>query len=133
VTPVGTPTDSPRRFPTLLQLARRVLSRAKGPDYAGINHPVEVDWVGGMFMVFPREAYSTVGGFDERFFMYMEDVDICRRLHDSGREVWFDPRCEVTHDAQRRNRRDMRHLRWHVASLARYLFLYGVTTSWSHR
>jgi GT2 family glycosyltransferase len=132
-TPKGDATDSPRRFPTLARLVGRVLSGRKGPDYEMPAEPIEVDWIGGMLMAFPREVYASVGGFDERFFMYMEDVDICRRLRDAGLAVRFDPRTRVVHDARRANRRDRRHLRWHLQSLWRYLFQYRVTRRWSPR
>ena len=133
ITPAGEATDSPRRFPTVVSLAGRVLAGHKGAEYATVGDPFEVDWVGGMFMAFTRETYQRVRGFDERFFMYMEDVDLCRRLRDAGLGVWFDPRTSVVHDARRNNRRDARHLRWHLESLARYLFLRRVAPSWSDR
>lgn len=126
----GQPTDSPRRFPTLLRLARRVLTRTKTPDYERIQARMPVDWVGGMFMLFRRDLYRQLGGFDERFFMYMEDVDICRRVRDRGLQVVFDPAVAVIHDARRQNRRSAKHLRWHVLSLLRYLFLYRATRRW---
>jgi GT2 family glycosyltransferase len=124
------PTDSPRRFPTLLRLARRVLTRTKTPDYGHIAASTPVEWVGGMFMLFRRELYRELGGFDERFFMYMEDVDICRRIRDRGLQVVFDPAVAVIHDARRQNRRSAKHLRWHVTSLLRYLLLYRASRRW---
>lgn len=124
------PTDSPRRFPTLLRLAHRVLTRTKTPDYGHIDASMPVEWVGGMFMLFHRDTYRTLGGFDERFFMYMEDVDICRRIRDRGLQVVFEPAVAVVHDARRQNRRSVKHLRWHVLSLLRYLFLYRATRRW---
>ena len=128
--PHGQATDSPRRFPTLRRLAQRVLYARKGPDEPPPSGPAVVDWVGGMFMVFRRETFARFGGFDERFFMYMEDVDICRRARDHGLQVVYQPAVRVVHEAQRRNRRNWRHLSWHLRSLARYLLLYRVTRRW---
>ena len=128
--PRGQPTDSPRRFPTLWRLAQRVLLSKRGPDDAPPNAATAVDWIGGMFMVFRRETYAQLGGFDERFFMYMEDVDICRRARDQGLQVVYQPDVRVVHDAQRRNRRSWRHLSWHLRSLARYLWLYRLSSRW---
>ncbi|UCH36070.1 MAG: glycosyltransferase family 2 protein [Armatimonadota bacterium] len=116
----GTLEDSARRFPTLARLARRILLRRREPDYLWPEYPIEVDWVAGMFMLFRREAFEQVGGFDEGYFMYFEDVDICRRLRSAGWNVGFDPHSSVFHDAQRASRRRLTHLRWHLTSAVRY-------------
>jgi GT2 family glycosyltransferase len=48
-------------------------------------------------MLLPRAVYERVGGFDERFFMYSEESDWQRRIHDAGWQVAFTPSAEVTH------------------------------------
>jgi N-acetylglucosaminyl-diphospho-decaprenol L-rhamnosyltransferase len=123
----GTREDSARRFPTWTRLTRRLWRRFRqlpqDADYPIASEPAAVDWVAGMFIIFRREAYEEVRGFDShRFFMYYEDVDICRRLRRSGWNVLVDPDTRVIHDAQRASHRDFRHLRWHVTSTLRYLF-----------
>lgn len=76
--------DSVRRFTTVLGLAGRVLLGLRAPSYEFDSKPIDVDWAAGMFVMFRRESYKAVRGFDhERFFMYMEDVDICRRLKEN--------------------------------------------------
>lgn len=113
--------DSVRRFPTISSLLRRVLLKQRAPDYQWRQDPIVVDWTAGMFVVFRREAYADVGGFDHRrFFMYFEDVDICFRLQRQGWRVILQPAVNVIHDAQRASHRSMKHLRWHLTSAARY-------------
>jgi len=56
-----------------------------------------VDWVMGASMLVRREMFDAVGGFDERFFLYWEDADLCRRLRDRGWSTRFVPRARVTH------------------------------------
>ena len=56
-----------------------------------------VDWVSGSSMFIRRAALEQVGLFDERFFLYAEDVDMCRRLRAAGWEVLFSPELEVLH------------------------------------
>ena len=73
-----------------------------------------------MFVLFRKEAWESVKGFDERYFMYFEDVDICRRLRRCGWEVKYDCRVTVQHDAQRASLRNLQHLRWHMRSALRY-------------
>jgi N-acetylglucosaminyl-diphospho-decaprenol L-rhamnosyltransferase len=62
------------------------------PNVAG-----NVDWVSGGAMMLRRAAYDTVGGFDERWFMYMEDVDLCRRIRVAGWTVGYVPDAVVEH------------------------------------
>lgn len=114
--------DSARRFPTLQRLLRRVLFHDRALDYQWRDEPQVVDWVAGMFVLFRREAFEQVGGFDDRrFFMYFEDVDLCRRLKQQGWAVRVQPAERVVHDAQRASKRELKHLWWHLTSAARYL------------
>lgn len=122
LSPKGHIEDSVRRFQTPFSLARKLLMRNDG-RYAYVlgEAPFAADWVAGMFMLFRAEDFRRVGGFDESFFLYYEDVDICARLWRSGHRVLACPRAQVIHDAQRASRRNVRYMRWHVASLLRYL------------
>jgi GT2 family glycosyltransferase len=113
--------DSVRRFPTVLDLARRVLLGIRVPSYNFDIMPMDVNWAAGMFIVFRRESYQAVGGFDhKRYFMYLEDVDICLRLKEKGWSVVLQPAVTVVHDAQRASRRSFKHMRWHITSACRY-------------
>ena len=110
----GVPQDYARRLPT----PRRLLARHLG----GRRHecaPGEApDWVSGAFLALRHEAFAQIGGFDERYRMYCEDVDLCLRLRLAGwRLVAAD--ASVVHAAQRASRRDLRHLLWHLRSLWR--------------
>ena len=113
--------DSVRHFPTVIGLAKRVLLGHRVPGYKFDNKPIDVDWTAGMFVVFRRESYQAVSGFDrQRFFMYFEDVDICRRLKEKGWRVVLQPAVSVIHDAQRASHRSIKHMRWHLTSAFRY-------------
>jgi GT2 family glycosyltransferase len=57
----------------------------------------EVDWVSGAAMMFPRAVFDRLGGWDAGFFMFNEDVDFCRRVHDAGLCVVYDPHVAVYH------------------------------------
>ncbi|MBW2082870.1 MAG: glycosyltransferase [Deltaproteobacteria bacterium] len=59
--------------------------------------PMKVDWVSGACMVIRRKALEDVGLFDEQFFMYWEDADICRRMRERRWEVVYFPRAQIVH------------------------------------
>jgi GT2 family glycosyltransferase len=119
--PDGHTEDSARRFPTVLRLLGKLVPGRRGPDYPAVGGPAAVDWVAGMFMLFHSDAFRAAGGFDERFFLYYEDVDLCRRLRERGLATVFHPGACVVHDARRASRRNPRLMAIHAASAARYL------------
>ena len=57
----------------------------------------EVDWVSGTAMVIKKELFFDLGGFDENFFMYFEDMDLCRRARKAGKKVAYRPTHIVRH------------------------------------
>ena len=63
------------------------------------------DWIGGGFMIFKTEAFRELNGFDNRYFMYYEDVDICHRAKKKGMEITYDPSFYVVHEAKRAGRK----------------------------
>lgn len=102
--------DFERALPTPLSLFRRVgLGRRRSDG---------VDWVNGAFMLFKTEVYRQLGGFDVRYRLYCEDVDICIRLQLQGYRLAPAP-VNVVHLAQRATGRRLRHLIWHIQSMVR--------------
>jgi GT2 family glycosyltransferase len=100
--PDGSLQYSCRRFPTLgagffrNTLLGRLFPRNKyAREYLmnDVDHSLErkVDWVSGCSMVLRTSLVKKIGAFDERFFMYCEDVDLCRRATDDGWNIWFFP------------------------------------------
>lgn len=83
----------------------------------GYVRPAVPAWIPGLFMLFRTEAYAAIGGFDERFFMYGEDFDICARTRLAGWRLQVGEDLRALHDAQRASHRSTRHLWWHVSSL----------------
>lgn len=57
----------------------------------------KVDWVSGAAMIMKRQVFEEIGGFDERFFLFYEDADICKRLTNSGYDVYFYPGSRIVH------------------------------------
>jgi N-acetylglucosaminyl-diphospho-decaprenol L-rhamnosyltransferase len=81
----------------------------------------EVDWVSGAFMALRRDAVDAVGGFDEGYFMYVEDVDICWRLRQAGGTVDYIGRGDVVHFvAQSSRMASTRMMLHHHVSMLRF-------------
>ena len=105
--PDGTIYPSARKVPTIWEAVGHSFITPFKPDnrFARAYKMVEwdraaerpVEWVSGSSMLLRRSALQEVGLFDERFFMYVEDVDLCTRLLAGGWEVWFTPELEVLH------------------------------------
>ena len=125
VDPAGRTEDSARRFPTLSGLVAKALGRASALDYEIGSSPISPDWIAGMFMLFRHDAFRAVAGFDERYFLYYEDVDICARLRAAGYDVRLVPTVSAVHHARRASRSHWRHRAWHMQSVLRYLLTTG--------
>lgn len=65
--------------------------------YLDENQTYEVDAISGSFMMMKREVYEKVGGFDEQFFMYGEDLDLCYRIQKSGYKVYYVHTTQIIH------------------------------------
>lgn len=116
----GTVEDSARRFPGIITPFLRVLGFKMGLDYAGMKIRFEPDWVAGMFMLFPASTYKALGGFDDRFFLYYEDVDLCARLRLAGYGIVVEPKATVIHESRRDSHRKLKYLQWHLRSALRF-------------
>lgn len=66
-------------------------------DPAGLDEAVDVGWLSGACILVRRSVFDAIGGFDERYFMYFEDVDLGRRLAAAGFRNRYVPEAEVTH------------------------------------
>lgn len=62
-----------------------------------------VDWASGCSLIFKREVYEKLGGFDENFFMYTEDEELCYRVHKIGYKILYTPDILITHLEGRSN------------------------------
>jgi N-acetylglucosaminyl-diphospho-decaprenol L-rhamnosyltransferase len=81
----------------------------------------DVEWISGSAMLLRREAFDEVGGFDEGYFMYVEDVDLCTRFRAAGWTVLFSPEVEVAHEIGVSSRQMPRRMAMeHSRSIYRY-------------
>jgi GT2 family glycosyltransferase len=96
----------PRRWTTLAQAL--FVHRIAGLDWtddmvrerAAYERPSEPDWVVGACILMRRADLERLDGFDERFFLYREDVDICKRVRDAGLTVRYEPGAAAMHEGR---------------------------------
>lgn len=113
-----------RSFPALfdplvsLLIKRKLFTR--NPDVSG-----KTDWVGGSFMLIKGQSFEQLKGFDDSFFMYYEDIDLCKRAHLAGMNVYYNSDLEYFHGARRAGRKiGTRHFYWNLESMFRYFIKY---------
>ena len=90
----------------------------------GYDKVMDVPYLSGCFMLFRISALRTVGLFDERFFMYPEDIDITRRMHAQYRTVFY-PGAMIVHDHARDSYRSKRALWIHLTNIIKYFNKWG--------
>lgn len=137
----GTRRNSIRSFPTPIDiLVKRTILRHIFPHLlahylrldANPLHQQEVDWViGGCFLI-RRELFHSLHGFDERFFLFFEDIDICRRVHMTHQRVMYNPSAIAIDKKKRLSGEGFWDLflsrsgRIHMASALKYFHKWGV-------
>jgi len=117
----GSQQDSFRNLPTPFEIVRRRLPgytfEAPQPDHEGMLYP---DWIAGMFWLMDADVYRRLGGMDERYRLYFEDVDFCTRARLEGMKLFVDPRIRIRHDAQRSSRKKTYYFWLHLRSAIRF-------------
>lgn len=117
--------ESARNFPSPYLLIRKLIGRI-----FNLRLPREIvpeddtmlvpDWAAGMFLVVPRHIYTALHGFNERYFLYFEDVDFCARARLAGFKVLVNKNIRVVHEAQRDSHRKLKFLVWHLHSACKF-------------
>lgn len=131
--PDGTPQASSHPLPSPIDLlGRRIIPRRLrvagwlnyDPNLSGMEKPVNVPCVYGCFMLMRSDALRQTGIFDERYFLYLEDVDLSRRIHENWRTEVL-PEERMTHIHHAASRRNLRQLWIHVGSMVKYYSKWG--------
>jgi hypothetical protein len=130
--PDGSWNPSRRRFPTVSGTIvrrtplRRLLGGTQRAHYGLDEHPegpVQADWLLGAFLFLRREMLDELGGFDEGFRLYGEDIDLAYRAEQAGWERWYVPAAKVVHAHQAVTDRRIltRRTLWHWRGIARFV------------
>ncbi|HFO0561141.1 glycosyltransferase family 2 protein [Providencia sp. PROV250] len=113
-----------RKFPTLITFISSFLGFKNKSiiDKSNMHGIITIDWAAGSFLCFKSKVYRELGGFNESYFMYCEDVDICYRSQKMGYSVNFISSIKATHLAQHTNRKIFnKHFYWHLKSALRFI------------
>lgn len=89
-----------------------------------LTKPTDVEFCSGSFFVIRTDVFRKMGGFDEKYFMYVEDADITQKALQHGRAVYL-PEVTVAHAWQRAARREPRAFGWQLKSMLRYFGKWG--------
>ena len=86
--------------------------------------PFPVPFAQGSFLVISTELFQQIGGFDQRYFMYMEDADLCRQVNRQD-SLWYCPDTTVIHIWERGSHKDKKLMKIHIVSMIRYFQKWG--------
>lgn len=113
-----------RRFIPIKRLVMKRNMRYEMHD-SGYNKTMKVPNLSGCFMFCNVEALAKTKGFDENFFMYCEDLDLCRRIGIAGYDTLYYPEVVVVHAHKKESFQNMRMLKAHIVSAVRYFNKWG--------
>lgn len=117
--------SSVKSFPRLLSPVSAIIRKNRSKKYnkKPTKEPIKIDWAAGSFLLFKAKTYKMLEGFDERFFMYFEDVDICRRAKKIGCSVVYHPQLDAIHLGAYDNRNILsKNFYWYLKSYFQYHF-----------
>lgn len=111
-----------RRFLPKWVVSRR--NRRYELRQTGYNKIMNIPYLSGCFMLLRSDALREVGIFDERFFLYPEDIDLTRRLHAQFKTLFY-PHVSIVHEYGKGSYKSVRLLCWHIVNMCRYFCKWG--------
>ncbi|CAL2105738.1 Glyco_trans_2-like domain-containing protein [Tenacibaculum sp. 190524A02b] len=121
-----------RKHPTIKELISRRLGIYKDytlareyrdKDLAQAFYP---DFIHGCFMLFKTSDFIKLKGFDERYFLYLEDADICREIKQEGKKIMYYPNVYIKHAHRKGSAKKIKLLLYHISSAFKYFNKWGI-------
>ena len=121
-----------RKHPTFFDLINRRLKVLRNgiknntysdQDLEKLFYP---DFIHGCFMLFKTADLQILEGFDERYFLYMEDADICRKIDSIGKKKLYYPNVKITHQHRRGSSKSLKLFFYHLSSAIKYFLKWGI-------
>lgn len=93
---LGDGSEQPFAFGNFPKLFNVIIDKFKSST-PYLNEPFEVEWLSGAALIIRKKLFKQLGGFDEKFFMYFEDIDLCKRVKEINYKVFVNPKISLTH------------------------------------
>ncbi|WP_299012656.1 glycosyltransferase family 2 protein [uncultured Polaribacter sp.] len=120
-----TPTELlARRFPFLKQFFKKALVTGEYRD-KNLEEPFFAEYLTGCFQLYKTEDFVALKGFDARYFLYMEDIDICRKIDDLGKKKLYFPKLEIVHILKQGSSKNLILFFRHTSSAIKYFLKWG--------
>jgi len=117
-----------RKYPTVFEMISRKMGIYKKyvqeREYRNLDltKPFYPNFIHGCFMLFKTKDLVKINGFDERYFLYMEDVDICRKIDAIGKKKMYNPKEEITHILKKGSSKSIKLFIRHFLSSVQYFY-----------
>ena len=121
-----------RIHPTFFDLINRKIKISKNQiiknEYRNkdLEKPFYPEFIHGCFMLFKTEDFKNLKGFDERYFLYMEDADLCRKIDKTGKKKLYFPKVEIIHQHQKGSSKSLKLFFRHTSSAIKYFLKWGI-------
>jgi GT2 family glycosyltransferase len=120
-----------RKHPAFFDLINRRVTLSKSTLFKNqyrnqdLTKPFYPDFIHGCFMLFKTAVFKELKGFDERYFLYMEDVDICREIDELGKKKLYFPDVQIVHHHQKGSAKNLKLFWYHATSAIKYFLKWG--------
>ncbi len=132
VYPNGNHQYSCRKFPSLFELMVRrlplfnsvfksIIERGEYRD-KDLSKPFYAEYISGCFQLYKTQMFVEINGFDERYFMYMEDVDICRKIFSKKKKSLYYPENFIIHSFEKGSSKKIKLFYYHIKSIIQYFY-----------
>ncbi|MFY7670601.1 glycosyltransferase [Tenacibaculum sp. MEBiC06402] len=124
--PNGSHQYSVRKYPSFFDLIIRKFNIYKSRIHKGeyrnidLSKPFYPDAIHGSFLLFKTKDFINIQGFDERYFMYLEDIDICKKIDTLGKKKLYYPKVYITHVLRKESAKSSRLFFYHFSSAVKY-------------
>lgn len=113
-----------RRFIFLEIIFNKMIKKGKYKD-KNLENSFFADYVTGCFQLFKTDDLVKLNGFDERYFLYMEDVDICKKIDKTGKKIIYFPKEQITHVLKQGSSKSLKLFLIHTSSAIKYFLKWG--------
>lgn len=114
-----------RRFPLLKNWSKSIIDKGIYSD-KNLEEPFYAEYLTGCFHLYKTKDFLELKGFDVRYFLYMEDVDICRRIDELGNRKMYYPKVHIYHVLKQGSSKNIKLFLRHTISMFKYFFKWGL-------